>query len=192
MKNIYNKGFTLIELLVVVLIIGILASIALPQYERAVARSRAAGYFASMKPLMEATEVCRLAAYDECTFDVLDVEAPECRRLSQEFYCSYDLDTVQGAYVRVNIYDMSGSKGPAFFLGLAKDGRRFCCGRKGSEECPKYGFPHIDTSLQYNCGVIYTDRKPAAGGKEEKKDDLKQVIVVDIKDSPDPDVVKKK
>ena len=37
-----NKGFTLIELMVTVLIVGILASIAMPQYRKAVERSRAA------------------------------------------------------------------------------------------------------------------------------------------------------
>ena len=52
-----KTGFTLIELLVAILIIAILAAIALPQYQKAVWRSRAAEVKAFTKNLMDAQSV---------------------------------------------------------------------------------------------------------------------------------------
>lgn len=79
MKNVVKgqlSGFTLIELLVVVLIIGILASVALPQYERAVEKSRAAEAWTIMNSISTAIKVRNLAAGTQdqnYPFEELDV-----------------------------------------------------------------------------------------------------------------------
>ncbi len=163
MKNIYNgRGFTLIELLVVVLIIGILASVALPQYEKAVAKSRAAGYMATMKPLSQAAQVCYLAVGDACSIDDLDVEAPACKPLPETYQCNYSVIGDDGATVRVAFF-VNGqmAKSPTFFFALNKAGQRVCYGGAAAELCPKYGFKNIDTSLAEEFGVeaVYVEGK---------------------------------
>ena len=51
-----RKGFTLIELLVVVMMVGILTSVALPQYRKAMKRARTAEVLQMLPALYEARE----------------------------------------------------------------------------------------------------------------------------------------
>ena len=74
-----NGGFTLIELLVVVLIIGILAAVAVPQYQKAVLKSRTTEALAMLKNIITAQEVYFLAngEYDYSGFTKLDINVPD-------------------------------------------------------------------------------------------------------------------
>ncbi len=69
-----RKGFTMIEMLVIVLIIGILAAVALPIYNNAVAQSRFSALMPNAKALKEAQERMFLSSskYTD-SFDNLDL-----------------------------------------------------------------------------------------------------------------------
>ena len=78
-NNQKSGGFTLIEVLVVVLIIGILTSVALPQYQKAVEKARVAEALQALAQLRDA----QLVFYDtygrwatKSEIDALDITIP--------------------------------------------------------------------------------------------------------------------
>lgn len=123
MKN--NNAFTLIELLVVVLIIGILAGVALPQYQKAVTKTRYATLMHLTESIYEAEQVYHMANGTYGDFDVLDVDiphnsssAPTRRQINGDVFCTIELST-QYIYCHNSKYHLS-------YLRLFYNTNRYC------------------------------------------------------------------
>ena len=111
--RVVSRGFTLIELLVVVLIIGILASVVLPQYTKAVAKSRYSQLITAGKPLKDAMEVYYMANgnYPQYWGD-LDIEFKGCTADTTTCYMlwcdNFAVDMFKSNDVNLNLFDTHG------------------------------------------------------------------------------------
>lgn len=108
-----QKGFTLIELMIVVAIIGILAAIAIPQYQNYIAKSQVSRVVAETGSLKTAYETCLndgQTDVDECDlgftgsnlFDLdipadIDADTPPTVAVTNEVALTSD-GTIQGTF----------------------------------------------------------------------------------------------
>ena len=123
-----NKGFTLIEILIAVLIIGILAAIAVPQYQKGVEKSKALQGLTLLKSVIEAINVYYLAnGVYPSSFDKLDISIPTSFNGTQRFIMNtgfalsnkdWSLDLENGSgYVTLFMGRISGKyKGAGFMF----------------------------------------------------------------------------
>ncbi|MEW5894140.1 MAG: prepilin-type N-terminal cleavage/methylation domain-containing protein [Candidatus Omnitrophota bacterium] len=79
MKKRNQSGFTLLEIIIVIIIIGVLASLALPRLFSTVEFSRSTEALAAIATIRSSLERCYLqnnGSYSTCVLPVLDIEDP--------------------------------------------------------------------------------------------------------------------
>lgn len=157
-----KKGFTLIELLVVVLIIGILSAVALPQYTRAVEKSRATQAMTLVKAIADAQKVYYLANGTYATkFEDLDIDMPWTETGNSVAYGDFRYYALLSASPRYYIqatYIKDSSAG--WLINYYLDTETLACvtpksNTKGNHFCKGFSSVIVPCATSgYNCYVI--------------------------------------
>jgi prepilin-type N-terminal cleavage/methylation domain-containing protein len=157
-----KEGFTLIELLVVVLIIAILAAIALPQYYKAVRRSRSAEALTMLNAILKGQEEYYLI-HDEYTNNIEDLSitipqeklkdnmSDEDKKSKYHYHCLANYTCFAG--IDNADYPMYEFTGNASVYG----GKKWCIALENNEKareiCEMIG--NLDTSIVYGQHSYY-------------------------------------
>ncbi len=111
-----NKGFTLVEMVIVVVLIGILASIALPQYQKAAEKARSAEARTILGRIRSA-EMAYYLEYDTYTNSLsnLKISAPGYTSpcTNANFYFTYNITATASTFNAQANRCTSGGKSPA-------------------------------------------------------------------------------
>ncbi len=121
-----KKGLNLTELVIVVIVIGILASLAIPQFTKVVEKSRSAEARSVMGAIRSAQEAYRQEySYYASSVGGLNVSVPTACNTS--FYFRYGVSGGGASYTASADRCTSGGKSPdssvAYSLNLTGDGR---------------------------------------------------------------------
>ena len=140
-----NQGFTLIEVLVVVLIIGILAAVALPKYQRAVYKSQYNSLMGITNSIYQAEERFYLAnaRYTE-DLTSLDISLP-CTLSANKKYCTFDWGVCEVRPESVACQNTS-SLNNGYGIALSTNQRE----ASGQRFCHAYGSDYRDINSKWN------------------------------------------
>ena len=150
------KGFTLIEMLVVILIIGVLAAVALPQYNKAVEKANATQALSLLRPISNSAQIFYMVNGSYATdFNQLDVNLGQDVQNNLLCYSQsiFDEDCVNAKWGILFMSANNGMRGVLIYHTSGKyRGAGFII------------FQGTDGSTNFNKDVIYCYERSSSGG----------------------------
>lgn len=136
-----KAGFTLIELLVVVLIIGVLAAVAVPRYQKAVERSRVSEAKIALKGLSTQLEAFLMSGPDNYPLDMAEIGIAVPASAHYEYYIEEWNGGGGEGSVALGAFNEKKNYIVYYTIGYGEDGKFFCVSDADDDYCAIFPGP---------------------------------------------------